>query len=95
MSNCNTCGSPISWGYDASTGRWIPLEPVATHDDLDRTHVDENGELRAEHRQRHDGPSVNVQRLRRKISPLEAQAQQAEQKKKARNERARQRRAAG
>lgn len=57
---------PFTWGN--LDGKWIPLEPVETHEDLARTYVDENGELRADHRDRHpDGASVNIERLSRKI----------------------------
>jgi hypothetical protein len=67
------CGHQIEWGFDSVTGRWIPLEPIATHDDLPRTFVDENGVLRADHRDRHRPGSVNVTRLEKKVQPLEAQ----------------------
>jgi hypothetical protein len=47
---------------------WVLLEPVETHDDLDKSYLDENGAPRADHRDRHDGvPAVNVTRLARKI----------------------------
>lgn len=56
----------FTWGN--LDGKWIPLEPVETHGDLDRTYVDEHGELRADHRDRHPGgASVNISRLERKI----------------------------
>lgn len=68
MPNCNRCTKPFDWGFDGE--RWVPLEPVATHDDLDRTFVDENGVARADHRDRHPeggGSGVNVKRLPVKI----------------------------
>lgn len=62
----------MDWGnFD---GRWVPLEPIDRHADLDRTYVDENGELRADHRDRHPGGrSVNVQRLDRKVRAIDAE----------------------
>lgn len=73
--NCNRCGAEIDWGFDLEYGRWIPLEPVATHDDLPRTFCDENGTLRADHRDRHkkDGSGVNVSRLEKKVPAEMAQ----------------------
>ncbi len=72
MALCKGCGATFQWGF--CDGKWVPLEPVATHDDMARTYVDENGVLRADHRDKH-GPgqsSINVTRLDRKIQPLEA-----------------------
>jgi hypothetical protein len=67
MAFCRHCGLEIDWGFDGV--RWIPLEPVATHDDLPRTFLDENGVLRADHRDREKASSsgVNIQRLEKKI----------------------------
>jgi hypothetical protein len=66
MATCKGCGMPFTWGN--LNGKWVPLEPTETHSDLDRTYVDENGELRADHRDRHSGgASVNISRLDRKI----------------------------
>jgi hypothetical protein len=67
MPACNTCGEPFEWGWDGE--RWLPLEPIATHEGLDRTFVDENEVLRADHRDRHqEGMSgVNVTRLQKKV----------------------------
>lgn len=71
MAVCTTCGGSFQWGR--SDDRWILLEPIETHDDLDRSYVDENGELRADHRDRHPGgASVNVERLDRKIKAEDA-----------------------
>jgi len=39
----------MEWGQDDS-GKFIPLVPLDEHDGLDRTFVDSNGVLRAEHR---------------------------------------------
>lgn len=71
MAICKGCGSEMQWGF--CDGRWVPLEPVENHDDLARTYVDENGELCADHRDRHgaNAPSVNVTRLDRKVQPAE------------------------
>lgn len=67
MAICKGCGSKFQWGF--CDGKWVPLEPVESHDDMDRTYVDENGTLRADHRDRHDGnvASINVMRLDRKV----------------------------
>jgi hypothetical protein len=67
MPACNTCGEPFEWGWDGE--RWLPLEPIATHEGLDRTFVDENEVLRADHRDKHqEGMSgVNVTRLQKKV----------------------------
>lgn len=68
MAQCKGCGSPMDWGYDSVTQRWIPLESIETHDDLEKSFVDENGILRADHRDRHEGRSgVNVIRLDKKV----------------------------
>lgn len=78
MAACRTCGSQFQWGR--VDGTWVPLEPVETHDDMDRTYVDENGVLRADHRDRHPGgASVNATRLDVKIPANSArEAQEAE-----------------
>jgi hypothetical protein len=74
MATCRGCGDTFDWGF--CDGRWVPLEPVETHDDLDRTYVDEDGELRADHRDRHSGGrSVNVARLDRKVRAEEVETE--------------------
>jgi len=96
VSNCKSCGYPLDWGFDAETGKWIPLEPVATHDDLPRRFQDENGVLRADHRARHNsGQTVNVTRLDREIPAEMANEHSEEIKRAERNRRRRERRAAG
>lgn len=66
MAQCRGCGETFDWGF--CDGKWVPLEPVESHDDLDRTYIDEDGELRADHRDRHPhGRSVNVTRLDAKV----------------------------
>ena len=76
MAICRGCGDEIQWGF--CDGRWVPLEPVKSHDDLDRTYVDENGELRADHRDRHDGQaSVNVVRLDSKVKVADVETEQS------------------
>lgn len=72
MPNCRSCGMPFDWGY--CDDKWVLLEPTDSHDDLPRTFVDENGELRADHRDRHPGgPTVNVTRLDRKVQVEEVE----------------------
>lgn len=71
MALCRGCGATFQWGY--CNGKWIPLEPVESHGDLDRSYVDENGVLRADHRDRHPlGVSVNVKRLDNKVKAQDA-----------------------
>lgn len=72
MPFCRSCGLPFQWGF--CDGRWVLLEPVETHEDLDRTYVDERGELRADHRDRCSGSTVNVKRLERKVTVHELQS---------------------
>lgn len=78
MATCRTCGSEFQWGR--VDGTWVPLEPVTTHDGMDRTYVDENGVLRADHRDRHSGgASVNAIRLDVKVpADKAAEVEQAE-----------------
>jgi hypothetical protein len=66
---CRTCGERIEWGWINDKGKWVPLEPIETHDDLPRTFVDENDVLRADHRDRHrrGASGVNITRLDKKI----------------------------
>ena len=75
---CKHCGAEIDWGFDGAHNRWVPLEPVATQDDLPRTFLDENGVLRADHRDRHKrgASGVNVTRLDKKIPAKLAQEHQ-------------------
>jgi hypothetical protein len=68
MPLCKFCGKPFDWG--SSDGRWVPLAPLNESDGLDRQYQDENGALRAEHRQLcidRGGPTVRVSRLARPI----------------------------
>ena len=56
----------FQWGR--CDDEWVLLEPVETHDDLDKSYTDEDGHPRADHRDRHDHmPAVNVTRLKRRI----------------------------
>jgi hypothetical protein len=71
---CRECGSAIDWGFDPDTQRWVPLEPVETHADLPRSFVDEDGLLRADHRERHGGGATTVTRLRKKVPAEMAEA---------------------
>jgi hypothetical protein len=74
VARCRVCGEVISWGFDGVSGRYIPLEPRETDTDLEKTFVDEDGELRADHRDRHeDGTVINVERLRRRVQPPESE----------------------
>lgn len=80
MAFCRECGSEMDWGYIGD--KWIPLEPVSLHRDLDRRYKDENGTLRADHRDRHESgfsePPVALSRLPKKVTA--GAAARAEQK---------------
>ena len=72
MTICKYCSVEMDWGYDGE--RYVPLVPIALHDDLDRTFQDENGVLRAHHHQvctRVGGPVVHVTKLARKVRAAE------------------------
>lgn len=60
MKHCKFCDQPMQWGREGD--RWIALVPVGMDDGLDRTHQDEDGNLRAKHVCQH-GTAVNVVRL--------------------------------
>lgn len=75
MSQCKTCGEPIDWC--TQDGKWIPLEPIASHGDLDRSFVDEDGILRADHRDRHRRPAVVITRLDKKVKAKDAEHEQS------------------
>ena len=81
MAFCRECGSEMDWGYIGE--KWIPLEPVHLHADLDRRYEDEHGILRADHRDRHEGsfsePPVSLKRLPKRVSAERAERQQPSQ----------------
>lgn len=69
MALCKFCGKVFQWGR--MEDGWVPLVPIAEHEGLDRTHQDENGVLRADHRllcTSRGGPAVTVVKLARKVS---------------------------
>lgn len=74
MSACNRCGGEIEWGY--MDGRYVPLEPIDLHADLDRRYKDENGILRADHRDRHGNRAVDIRPLGKKVKAANAERQQ-------------------
>lgn len=70
MPICKYCTKPFAWGL--SDGKYTPLVPVEDHDDLRRVFQDENGVLRAEHREvcvNRGGPTVRVSRLAVAVLP--------------------------
>lgn len=70
MAHCRNCGDQMQWAYDQDRGAWVPLVPVGKDTHLDRRFVDENGTLRADHRDyciNGDGATVNVRRLSKKV----------------------------
>ena len=77
MAKCKTCGSEIQFGF--VDGAWIPFEPIDTHDDMDRGYLDENGILRADHRDRHSNlPSLSAIRLDERVRAKDAKTQKPE-----------------
>lgn len=46
---CKYCGLNIDWGY--ADERWVTLVPIGEDSGLDRQFQDENGILRASHKQ--------------------------------------------
>lgn len=69
MAMCKFCGQPFQWGR--SDDGWVPLQPVESHEGMDRHFQDENGVLRADHRlgcTNRGGPAVRVVRLAKSIS---------------------------
>ena len=74
MARCKTCGNEIQFAW--VDGQWIPFEPIETHGDLDRSYLDENNVLRADHRDRHSNhPSLTAIRLQQKVPAKEAKTQ--------------------
>ena len=66
MAFCRTCGQSFQWGF--CDGNWVLLEPVETDADLEKSFVDEDGNPRADHRDRHSQyPAINVTRLARRL----------------------------
>jgi hypothetical protein len=71
MAICKGCGGQFDWGKQDD--KWVLLEPVASHAGMDRVYVDENGELRADHRDRHPGgKTLNVASLDRRVKAEDA-----------------------
>lgn len=66
MAMCKFCHKPMAWGLNTD-GKYVPLVPIGEDEGLARTFQDENGALRAEHRDVCDaqrgGPTVRVARL--------------------------------
>jgi hypothetical protein len=62
MKKCKFCDAPFQWGHDGV--KWLPLVPIGMDDNLDRTHQDGDGNLRALHNAIcNRTPSVQVMRL--------------------------------
>lgn len=77
MATCKNCGGTIQWGE--MDDRWVPMEPVDTHRDLQKRYVDEHGVARADHRDRHNGgPPVTITKL---PEPIPAEEPVAEPKR--------------
>jgi hypothetical protein len=51
MRNCKYCQKDFEWAFDTNTSRWVPLVPLDQAVGLTRTYVDNNGVLRAMHRE--------------------------------------------
>lgn len=70
MAICKFCGTAFSWGNNG--GKWVPLVPVGEEAGLTLDYQDEDGVLRASHRQtcvQIGGPTVHVSKL---AKPLQA-----------------------
>jgi hypothetical protein len=69
MAMCKFCGKPFQWGKTEEG--WVPLEPIESHEGMDRQFQDENGILRADHRSgsciNRGGPAIRAVRLARAI----------------------------
>lgn len=68
MALCKFCGQPFAWGN--ADGKWTPLVPVGEEGDLDRKYQDQNGNLRASHRDvcvNQGGATVRVSLLAKAI----------------------------
>jgi hypothetical protein len=73
MPMCKFCGKLFSWGYATAEDKWVPLVPVGEEGGLDLTFQDEEGRLRASHRDICDrgGASVRVARLAKKVRAVD------------------------
>jgi hypothetical protein len=68
MAKCRNCGDEIDWAI--CDGRWVPLEPLTSHDAvaISLSYVDAEGVLRADHRERCEGNvPIVVTRLKHKV----------------------------
>jgi hypothetical protein len=69
MAVCKYCKQAMDWGQ-LQNGGWVGLVPVGQEGDNPRTHQDDDGVLRTEHRlicTSFGGPTVQVTRLARKL----------------------------
>lgn len=73
MAICKFCGVKFAWGNSGE--KWVPLVPVGREEGLVCEYQDENGNLRAGHRQICIGyePGVKIAKLARPILPHEIQ----------------------
>lgn len=71
MPICKKCGVEFQWAVDGD--RWVLFVPVGEEGNLDRSYVDENGLLRADHRDIcvGGGGTLNAHRLERRIKASE------------------------
>lgn len=69
MPICKYCQQPFAWGRTDDS--WVPLVPIGSDEGLDRRYQDENGALRAGHRDictgAQGGPTVRVSLLAKTI----------------------------
>jgi len=81
MALCKKCGITFVWGYNEETNRWVPLVPVEEQKDKERSYVDEDGTLRADHREtciNDSGRVVKVTRLAKHIPAAMAEEHNSE-----------------
>lgn len=70
MPHCNFCGEAFEWGF--CDGKWVLLEPKGSDIGMDLTIVDEDGELRADHRDRHPADKSRTERAKRETKKRKA-----------------------
>lgn len=84
MATCKHCGGTFDWGQDPDTQRFLLMVPVGEEGNLDRSIVDENGQLRADHRdicRGAGGKLINATRLASRIPAAEAADEQTLRKR--------------
>jgi hypothetical protein len=78
MAKCKRCGDNFDWGWDSQLDRWVPLEKADSEflSEMPRRFLDDNGDLRADHRDRCGGRRVEIKRLNQPVQPEEVEERQ-------------------